>query len=108
MVEGGRGNLSLGRDERAKLAEAAFAHAAHDEKMFDFAEGAVAFAVFDDARGERGADAGQAFELCARGAVDVDRRRGVIRRLSGRDFIARGRDAAGQFDARRGAGDEGY
>ena len=97
---------SLGRDERAKLAEAAVAHAAHDEEVFDSAEGAVALAVFDDARGEHGADAGQAFNLCLRSAVDGDGRRGVIRRLGLRDFIARGRDAAGQFDARRGYGDE--
>ena len=53
--------FSLGRDERANLAEAAVAHAAHDEEVFDSAERAVALAVLDDARGEHGADAGQAF-----------------------------------------------
>lgn len=60
----------VSRDEWPQLSEAAFADAADEEEVFGAAEGAVAFAVFDDARGERGADSGQSFKLFARGAVD--------------------------------------
>ncbi len=102
-MSGGRGDFSVGRDERAKLSEAAFAHAAHDEEVFDSAEGAVPLAVLDDARGEHGADARQPLKLFARSAVDGDGRGRMIRRLN---LLACERDAAGQFDARRVGGEE--
>ena len=66
------------RDEGSQLAEAAFADAADEEEVFDAAEGAVAFAVLDDARGERGADAGQSLKLLARGEIDRDGRRRFV------------------------------
>ena len=100
-------DFSVGVDERANLTEATLADAAHNEEVLDPAEGAVALAVLDDARGEHGADARQPLKLCLRSAVDGDGRRALIRRLSRRDFIAGGRGAAGQFDARRGEGREG-
>ena len=64
----------MSRDEGAEFVEAAFADAADEEEVFGAAEGAVALAVFDDARGERGADAGQPLKLFARGAVDREGR----------------------------------
>ena len=40
--------------------------------MFGATEAPEALAVFDDARGERGADAGETLQLFSRGFVDVD------------------------------------
>ena len=70
----------MSRDEVAQFVEAAFADAADEEEVFGAAEGAVALAVFDDARGERGAEAGQPLKLFARGAVDGE---GRVRRVGG-------------------------
>lgn len=100
----GRGEeFSLSRDERANLSEAALADAGDDEEVFCFAEGAVALAVLDDARGNRRADARQALKLFARGAVDGNGR-GRMRRRS--TLLACERGAAGQFDARRREGED--
>jgi hypothetical protein len=53
--------------------------------MFRAPEGAEALALLDDARGERGADAGQLFQLPSRSSVEGDSRgafdgRGSLRR----------------------------
>lgn len=57
------------------MQEAALADAAHEQKVLRAPEAPVALAVLDDARGERGADAGQPFQLFARGFVDGDERK---------------------------------
>lgn len=64
-----------------QLHEAVFADAAHEQEVFGTSEVAVPLAMFDDARGERGADAGQLFQLFRRGFVDREGRRLLPRRL---------------------------
>src|SRR5688500_1660389 len=106
MRGGNREEFSVGLDERAQLSEATLADAADDEQVLDSAEGAVALAVLDDARGKRRADARQPLKLFARGAVDGDGRGEMLRRLSRRSRVGPERRAAGQFDARRTYGGE--
>ena len=64
------------------MQKAALADAAHEQKVLCAPEAPVALAVLDDARGERGADAGQTFQLRARGFVDGDERRLLLSSLS--------------------------
>ncbi len=73
------GRLSLRCDVGAELPEAALADAAHQQEVLRAAEAAVALAVLDDARGERGPDARQPLKLFARGVVDVDGWRVFVR-----------------------------
>src|ERR1041384_1300310 len=81
--------VSLHGHEWSYLGEAPFADAGDEEQVLDAAEGAVAFALCDDARGEGGADAGQAFEFRARRRVDVEARRCVRLALRVRLFSRR-------------------
>lgn len=92
-----RGSFRI--DEGAKLSEAPLAYAAHEHEVFGAPEGAEALALLDDARGQRGADAGKLLQLFARGAVDVDARGIFNTRESPRGVGPR---AAWQFDASRG------
>jgi hypothetical protein len=64
--------------------------------MLSAPEGAEAFSVLDDARGERGADAGQLLQLFARSSVERDLREAFSTRWSLRCDSLR---AAWQFDA---------
>lgn len=61
------------------MEKAAFADAAHEQKVLGASKAPEALAVLDDARGERGADAGQLFQLLGRSFVDGDRQ--VLPRL---------------------------
>src|SRR5579862_1942200 len=93
--------------EKVLLADAADVH-----QILDFLERSVFLAVFDDARGRLGADAGQVVELAGGSSVDVDRRRerrlgrgtrrGARRRLR-RTGLRRN---AGGADEQRGDGNE--
>jgi hypothetical protein len=94
LWKGGRGSLRV--DEGAKLSEPPLAYAAHEHEMFRATEWAEALAVLDDARGERGADAGQFFQLLSRSSVEGDLRGA----FSGRGILSRDHlRAAWQFDA---------
>jgi hypothetical protein len=98
---------SVDGDVGAQFREASLADAAHDDEMFDAAKRAVTLAVFDDTRGQPLADARQTLQFRARGGVQIDERRRLLRVRGGRESVscetAYNSGAAGQLNARRGA-----
>ncbi len=94
-------SVSLHRQHRAQLSEAAVAEAAHHDEMLCASKRPEAFAVFDDARGKRRPDARQSFKLGACRMIERDAGRSIrLNEIRGRRFVARSRDVASrQCDA---------
>lgn len=63
---------SSNANEVCDLAIVFGAHSAHDDDLLRAFEGAVFTAIFDQPRGERGADSGKPHELFCGGRVDVN------------------------------------
>ena len=81
------GQNSVNGDEGAHGCEASLADAAHDDEMFDASKRPVTLTVFDDARGQPFADAGQTLQFFPRGGVEVDERlRERVRRACVREL----------------------
>jgi hypothetical protein len=92
---------SVGVDEGAKLSEASLAYAAHEHDVLRPSEWAVALALLDYARGERGADTWKFLQLFARSSVNRD---GCGEFGASGNLRDRASGAAWQFDASRGGG----